>query len=43
MSVGTTEEKKCRVIQVMKDAGYVNKIYYITAEVATAGVLDSTS
>ena len=30
MSVGTTEDKKCCVIQVMKDAGYVNKIYYIT-------------
>ena len=30
MSVSTTEEKKCRVIQVMKDAGYVNKLYYIT-------------
>ena len=30
MSVSTTEEKKCCVIQVMKDAGYVNKLYYIT-------------
>ena len=30
MSVSTTEEKKCRVIQVMKDAGHVNKLYYIT-------------
>ena len=31
MSVNTTEEKKCRVIQVMKNAGYVNKLCYITA------------
>ena len=31
MSVNATEEKKCRVIQVMKDAGYVNKLYHITA------------
>ena len=30
MSVSTTEEKKCRVIQVMRDKGYVNKLYYIT-------------
>ena len=29
MSVSTTEEKKY-VIQVMKDAGYINKLYYIT-------------
>ena len=29
MSVSTTEEKKCRVMQVMKGAGYVNKFYYI--------------
>ena len=26
MSVSTTEEKKCRVIQVIKDEGYVNKL-----------------
>ena len=31
MSVIKTEEKKCRVIQVMKEAGYVNKVCYITA------------
>ena len=30
MSVSTTEEMKCSVIQVMKDAGYVNKLYCIT-------------
>ena len=30
MSFSTTEEKKGRVIQVMKDAGYVSKLYYIT-------------
>ena len=30
MSVSKIEEKKCRVIQVMKDAGYVNKLCYIT-------------
>ena len=30
MSVSKTEEKKCRAIQVMKDAGYVNNLYYIT-------------
>ena len=29
MSVSITEEKKCRVFQVMKDAGYVNKLCYI--------------
>ena len=29
MVVSTTEEKKCPYIQVMKDAGYVNKLYYI--------------
>ena len=29
MSVSTIEEKKCRVIQVMKDARYVNKLSYI--------------
>ena len=31
MSVIKTEEKKCRVIQVMKETGYVNKVCYITA------------
>ena len=30
MSVSTTEEKKYRVIQLMKDKGWVNKLYYIT-------------
>ena len=30
MSVSTIEENKCRVIQVMKDKGCVNKLYYIT-------------
>ena len=30
MSVSTTEKKKCRAIQVMKDAGYVDKLCYIT-------------
>ena len=30
MSVSKTEEKECRVIQVMKDAGYVNKLCYST-------------
>ena len=30
MSVSTTVEKKCRAIQVMKDAGYANKLYYMT-------------
>ena len=30
MSVSTAGEKKCRVIQVMKDKEYVNKLYYIT-------------
>ena len=29
MSVSITEEKKCRVVQVMKDTGYVNKLCYI--------------
>ena len=28
MSVSTTEEKKCRVIPVMKDKEFVNKLYY---------------
>ena len=32
MSVITTVEKKCRAIQVMKGKGYVDKLYYITAE-----------
>ena len=43
MSVSKTEEKKCRDIQVMKDAGYVNKLCYITAEAATGCILDLTS
>ena len=30
MSVSTTEEKKCRVIQVMKNKGFANKLYYYT-------------
>ena len=30
MSVSKVEEKKFRVIQVMKVAGYVNKLCYIT-------------
>ena len=30
MSVSTAEKKKCCVIQVVRDAGYVNKLYYIT-------------
>ena len=30
MSVSTTEDKKCPVIQEMIDKGFVNKIYYIT-------------
>ena len=30
MSVNTTQEKKCRVIRAMKDAWYINKLYYIT-------------
>ena len=30
MSVSKTEEKKCPVIQVMKDAGYANQLCYIT-------------
>ena len=30
MSVSTIEENKCPVIQVMKDKGCVNKLYYIT-------------
>ena len=33
MSVSTTppkRKKKCRVIEVIKDAGFVNEIYYIT-------------
>ena len=30
MGVSTTEEKKCCVIQVMKDKGFVNNLYYIT-------------
>ena len=38
MSVGTTEETKCRVIQIMKDKGYVNKLYYITVEAAIGGI-----
>ena len=29
MSVSTIEEMKCRFIQVMKDAGYGNKLYYV--------------
>ena len=28
MSVSKAEEKKCRVLQVMKDGGYVNKLCY---------------
>ena len=27
MSVSTTEEKKCRAIEAMKDKGCVNKLY----------------
>ena len=30
MSVSTAEKKKCRVIPVMKDAVYVDQLYYIT-------------
>ena len=30
MRVSTIEENKCRVIQVMKDKGWVKKLYYIT-------------
>ena len=30
MSVSKTEEEKCCDIQVMKDAGYGNKLCYIT-------------
>ena len=30
MSVSTTKEKKYYVFQVIKDAGYVKKLYYIT-------------
>ena len=30
MSASKTEEKKCRVIQVIKDAGYVNELFYTT-------------
>ena len=46
MSVTETEEKKCRVIQIMKHAEHVNKLcyitFYITAETATGSVLDLT-
>ena len=28
-SVSTTEKEKCRVIPVMKEKGFVNKLYYI--------------
>ena len=30
MSVSTAEKKKFRVVPVMKDAGYVDKLYYFT-------------
>ena len=30
MSITTTKETKCRVIQIMKDNKYSNKLYYIT-------------
>ena len=30
LGVSKTEEKKCRVIQVIKDADHVNKLCYIT-------------
>ena len=30
MNVSTAEKKKYLVIEVMRDAGYVNKLYYIT-------------
>ena len=30
MGVSTTKEKKYYVFQVIKDAGYVKKLYYIT-------------
>ena len=47
MSVSTTEDKKCCVIQVMKDAGmstnYTISQFYITSEAATGGVLDLTA
>ena len=46
MSVTETEEKKCRVIQIIKYAEHVNKLcyitFYITAETATGSVLDLT-
>ena len=44
MSVSKTEEKQCCVIQIIKDAGDVNKLSYITVyitlEAATGCVLD---
>ena len=40
MSVSTTEETKCRAIQIMKDKEYVNKLYYITVEAAIGGILE---
>ena len=46
MSVSKTEKKKCRVIQVMKDAEYVKNyvilLFYINAQAASGGVLDLT-
>ena len=30
MSVSTIKETKCSIIQIMKDKGYVNKLYYFT-------------
>ena len=46
MSVSKTEKKKCRVIQVMKDAEYVKNyvilLFYINAQAASGGVLDVT-
>ena len=45
MSVSKTE-KKCRVIQVMKDAEYVKNyvmlLFYINAQAPSGGVLDLT-
>ena len=45
MSDGATEVTKCRVIEIMKDKGYANKLYYITvlyitAEAATGSILE---
>ena len=43
MSVGTTEEARSRVIQIMKVRGmstnYTILLFYITAEAATGGIL----